>query len=134
MDLIRFLNLIKKCTDQKCICQTVSLKLHLIQRYIGQDYLPDSVYKDEMIDAIRKHSVTYQSVFIDSNTCQKNKTLVFICVSTYEPPKGEITISKINPTSYVIHMHQSEAKQPLLLIFQNTFNSGWKLSLDQNRT
>ncbi len=101
--------------------------------YRPEDYFPDSVYKDEMIDAIKKHTMFYQSVFIDSNTCQKNKALAFICGPTYEPPKAKISIKKINPTAYLIHMHQSETKQPFLLVFQNSFNQGWKLSIDRNK-
>ena len=101
--------------------------------YRPEDYSADSVYKDEMIDAIRKHEISYKSVFIDSNTCQKNKILAYICGSTYEPPKAEITMKKINPASYTINVKQSETKSPFLLVFQNTFHQGWKLSLDQNK-
>lgn len=101
--------------------------------YLPEDYFPDSVYKDEMIDAIRKHVVSYQSAFIDSNACQKNKIMAYICRPMYEPPKVKFTMKKINPTAYEIHVQQSETKSPFLLVFQNTFHQGWKLSLDQNK-
>lgn len=103
------------------------------KEYRPEDYLPDSVYKNKMIDAIRNHTVSYQSAFIDSNTCQKNKILAFICSSIYAFSKTDITIRKINPVSYEIHVQQSETKLPFLLVFQNSFHQGWKLSVDHDK-
>ena len=56
------------------------------------------------------------------------------CRLPYTFPKASISIKKFNPTYYFIHIKQVKSLKPFLLVFQNSFHSGWKLILDQGST
>jgi len=100
--------------------------------YRPEVYIPDSIYQDDMIKTISDQKVSYQSAFIDKDVCKKNESISDFCKAEYKPPHAKITVKKINPVQYVIHIKQSESTFPFLLVFQNSYHKDWKLSFDQN--
>lgn len=100
--------------------------------YRAEVYIPDSIYKDDMVQVVSNQQVSYQSAFIDKDVCKKNEVVSDFCKAEYKPPHTEITVKKNNPVQYVIHIKQSESTSPFLLVFQNSYHKDWKLSLDQN--
>lgn len=102
--------------------------------YRPEIYIPDSIYKDDMLQVVSNQQVSYQSAFIDKDVCKKNKSVFNFCKAEYNPPHAKITVKKINPVQYIIHIKQSESTSPFLLVFQNSYHKDWKLSLGQNFT
>ncbi len=100
--------------------------------YRPEVYIPDSIYQDDMIKTISDQKVSYQSAFIDKDVCKKNESISDFCKAEYKPPYAKITVKKINPVQYVIHIKQSESTSPFLLVFQNSYHKNWKLSFDQS--
>ncbi len=101
--------------------------------YRKEVYIPDSLYKEDMLQVIRNKKISFQSAFIDQDECQKNEIIRILCKDTYKPPEVSIETRKINPTRYMIQIKQSEDPLPFLLVFQNGFHSDWKLSFDQEK-
>ena len=100
--------------------------------YRSEVYIPDSIYKDDMLQVVGNQKVSYQSAFIDKDVCKKNRGVSDFCKAKYLPPYAEITVKKNNPVQYVIHVKQSESTSPFLLVFQNSYHKDWKLSFNQN--
>lgn len=100
--------------------------------YRPEVYIPDSIYQDDMIQTISNQEVSYQSAFIDKDVCKKNEGVSNFCKAEYKPSHAEITVKKINPVRYIIHIKQSKSTSPFLLVFQNSYHKDWKLSLGQN--
>lgn len=98
--------------------------------YRREVYMPDVLIKTEMISTIENSKISYQSAFIDEAVCKTNSIVSSFCKRTYNPIKIKIEVKKINPTEYKIYIPQLENKSPFLLVFQNTYNKNWKLSLD----
>lgn len=99
--------------------------------YRSEVYVPDSIYQDDMVHIVSTQKVSYQSAFIDKEICTRNQTFSDFCKEEYKPPYAEITVQKINPVRYAIHIKQSKSISPFLLIFQNSYHKDWKLSFDQ---
>lgn len=97
-------------------------------------YIPESVYRGNITNGITKKTLSYQSAFIEQNECKKSSFMTDFCRLPYTFPKASISIKKFNPTYYFIHIKQVKSLKPFLLVFQNSFHSGWKLILDQGST
>lgn len=100
--------------------------------YRSEVYIPDSIYQEDMIQTTGNKKISYQSAFIDKEVCKKNQVVFDFCKAEYKHPHVEITVKKINPVQYIIHIKQSESESPFLLIFQNSYHKDWKLALEQN--
>lgn len=97
--------------------------------YRPEVYIPDTLYIDDMLVVLDNKEVSYQSGFIDKETCRKNQTISDFCNSTYQSPYAEITVTKNNPNDYMISITQTQSELPILVVFQNAYNPSWKLSL-----
>lgn len=98
--------------------------------YRGEIYIPDSIYKSDMLRKVEDTSVSFRSAFIDQVHCKQSKMITDFCNATYKPPKARLSMGKVNPTRYLIRVNQSESSDPFLLVFQNSFHISWKLSID----
>lgn len=102
--------------------------------YRREIYIPDVIYRADMIDIISKQKVSSQSAFIDKIQCQKSAAISDFCKKTYNPPKVSVLTEKINTTEYILHIKQSESSSPFLLVFQNSFHPEWKLKFDHENS
>lgn len=100
--------------------------------YRSEIYIPDSIYVGDMLEKIEDKTVSFQSAFIDPVDCNQNTIISDFCNSQYDPPTMSLSTIKVNPTRYIIHVSQSGSTAPLLLVFQNSFHKGWKLSIDKD--
>lgn len=98
--------------------------------YRSEVYIPDSIYQADMLQKIEDKNVSFHSAFIDPVDCQQSKIISDFCNVKYDPPNIDLSTTKVNPTRYTIHVKQSESPAPFLLVFQNSFHTGWKLSID----
>lgn len=92
-------------------------------------YVPTKVYQRDVLQAVTLDSAS-TSAFIDASLCKTTMSLNAICSDAYEPPDVEVVTQKVNPTKYILHIRQSKSDVPYLLIFQNSFHTGWKLTTD----
>jgi len=99
--------------------------------YRPEVYIPDSMYIDDMLQKVEDQTVSYQSVFIDPADCKQGKIIADFCNAKYQPPSVALLTTKVNPTRYTIRVKQSESSAPFLLVFQNSFHTSWKLSIDE---
>lgn len=98
--------------------------------YRPEVYVPDSIYKADMLQKIEDKSVSFQSAFIDPVDCKQSKFISDFCNAKYDPPNIVLSTTKVNPTRYTIRIKQSKSPAPFLMIFQNSYHKGWKLSID----
>ncbi len=96
--------------------------------YRPEIYTPDSIIFGDMVQQSSNSAVSFHSAFIDKNTCQQNDLIKSFCANEDISQDIHVTTKKINPILYSIDITQSESNKPLLLVFQNTFNTGWKVS------
>ncbi len=98
--------------------------------YRPEVYIPDSIYQADMLQRIEDKTLSFQSAFIDPTDCKQNKTVSDFCSAKYDPPNVSLSTTKVNPTRYTIRVTQSKNSAPFLLVFQNSYHKGWKLSID----
>ncbi len=99
--------------------------------YRPEVYIPDRLYRDDMLQKIEDKTVPFQSAFIDPVDCKKSTIISDFCTTNYDPPKVSLSVTKVNPTRYTISVKQSESSSPFLLVFQNGYHKDWKLSIDE---
>lgn len=100
--------------------------------YRSEVYIPDSIYQADMLQRIEDKTVSFQSAFIDPVDCKQSNIISEFCNAKYDPPNIVLSTIKVNPTQYTIRVSQSGNTDPFLLVFQNSFHKGWKLSIDEN--
>lgn len=98
--------------------------------YRSEVYIPDSIYQADMLQKIEDETLSFQSAFIDPTECKQSKTIFDFCSAKYDPPSVSLSTTKVNPTRYTIRVTQSENSATFLLVFQNSYHKGWKLSID----
>lgn len=99
--------------------------------YRPEVYIPDSIYIDDMLQKIEDKTVSFQSAFIDPVDCKQSKIIFDFCDAKYDLHRVDLSIMRVNPTKYKIRIRQSEGSAPFLLVFQNSFHTSWKLSIDE---
>lgn len=95
-------------------------------------YIPEKVSVGDMVESIEKGSESYRSVFIAPTDCESHASLTALCDNDYVAPVVSVNMKKLNPTHYIIHIQEQEDGAPFLLVFQNNYHSGWKLSIDNH--
>lgn len=100
--------------------------------YRPEVYIPDSIYQSDMLQEIEDKNVSFRSAFIDPADCKQSKIISDFCNAKYELPNIGLSTTKVNPTRYTIRVKQSDSSTTFLLVFQNSYHKGWKLSIDQN--
>ena len=99
--------------------------------YRPEVYIPDSIYQTDMLERIEDKSVSFRSAFIEPAQCSQSKIIADFCNARYVSPNLNVSMTKLDPTRYMIRVKQSGSAAPFLLVFQNSFHTGWKLSIDE---
>ncbi len=89
-------------------------------------FIPDEIYLSSTLSFDRDN---VHSVFIDKSICDQTEFRQ-ICSAGYKRPTAKISFRMINPTRYVVTVQDYNPGDPLFLVMQHTFHTGWKLVLE----
>lgn len=84
--------------------------------YRPEFYVPKTVYKEK---PSLLEDFSYQSAYLERDFLKDG----------YKTPEVNLKIRKANPSRYLIIVENKTPNLPYLLVFQNAFHRGWKLSV-----